>query len=155
MTDNNLAMEQECEDSDCPVCEKNMDAYDKARKPLQDLLEATQEGLHEERLKIKELEEALEIKIDIINELMVENKDLAKAWKTLREFNDKTDNQEDEEIEELKKKLEKSEERVNEMQEFIDEVKHRFGEQDNLLKAEKALKEIETLKKLLIKEWGG
>ena len=142
--------------------EDGMDAYDKARKPLQDLLEETQGTLHEEREKIKELETELK-------QVKEENKDLAKAWKTLKDFNDNTDNQEDEEIEELKQALAESKSDSEfdhkEYKRLRDELKEKLAKSEEDLKElkksynwyvderDELLPENKTLKKLLIKEW--
>lgn len=110
--------------------------------------------------KIKDLEQALA-------QVKEENKDLAKAWKTLKDFNDATDNQEDEEIARLKSELDKehmirsglvsdcqkSEERVEEMEE---EYCQHFDSNPGLRQEVLHYKNLNTLlKNVLRMEWGG
>jgi len=76
--------------------------------------------------------------------LRVENKDLAEAWKTLKDFNDNTDNQEDERIKEL-------EQQVNDLVEQRDSdlvLKSEIEELEQALaKSEARVKELGAHKK--------
>ena len=87
-----------------------------------------------------------------LKECQIENEDLAKAWNTLKDFNDNTDNKEDEEIGELKEKLAKSEERVKEGCRKISDL---IDENTELLEDTDAEDKYDLLKQVLIKEWKG
>lgn len=96
----------------------------------------------------KQFEKIAELETEV-SRLKVDNVEIYKAWETLRDFNDSTDNQEDERIAELEKKLAESE---TERERWEDS---QYKSEEGRILVLRKIKELETdlkLKDQILKE---